>query len=115
MAVMGNVDGLKVRDRERGGKRGDGEGSHLATASGPEVLPSDGDGGSLGQQPCCRDGKAFPLGVRCKLPRGPVDPTPAQLPWSSTSTTLEAPACRSLHPHSLPASVLRSGESLCLG
>ena len=97
MAVMGNVDGLKVRDRERGGKRGDGEGSHLATASGPEALPSDGDGGSLGQQPCCRDGKAFALGVMCKLPRGSCGPHPCPAPTElhlhqTGGTRLQIPA-----------------------
>ena len=61
MAVMGNVDGLKVRDRERGGKRGDGEGSHLATASGPEALPSDGMGALWGSSLAAEMEKPLPL------------------------------------------------------
>ena len=97
MAVMGNVDGLKVRDRERDGKWGDVGGSHLATASGSEVLPSDGDGGSLGQQPCCRAGQAFPPAVRCKLHRGSCGPHPCPAPTKlhlhhTGSTSLQAPA-----------------------
>lgn len=58
MAVMGNVDGLKVRDREVGSGVMLGG---LTSGIRVKVLPSDRDGGSFGTQPCCRAGQAFPL------------------------------------------------------